>query len=954
MLVLSNDREIASALARHARHARRLRLDIPSLRGDDELARDVEREVTAQAGVVHASASPTSGRLLIEYDEDSPLLARLEALAASPASADERGAKQQQRAEPSAIAWHAEQPAEVCGQLSTSSATGLTTREARRRLEQVGPNVIADEAPLSRLALLAGQFTNAPTAMLLSSTIVSLLLGDILEAGAIVTVLGLNAAIGYKFERKSQSLLESWREAELGTTEVIRDGSIKTVPAAALVPGDLLVVRAGTVITADARIVEAHRLTADEASLTGESEPVAKSPAAVGADTPLAEHSSMVYRGSAIASGHGRAVVVATGDATEIAVVQRLAAESRAPIGRLQARLNALATRLAWTGLAASGAVALAGLAHLRHPIEILRDTVALGVAAIPEGLPVTSTGALVRAMARLRERGVIVRRLATAETLGAITVACADKTGTLTENRMRLERISLYDGTSVRHIDAGKMPCVPAPAGQVGALLLACVLNSDLEYQRNARGMIELDGSATERALVEAAHCAGIDLAAARAYWRRTRLIERRDGVHYVVSEHERGIAFIKGAPEQVLPMCDLDNATTRALLAENDTLAAAGLRVLAVGFQRITAHADNKPRSWQHLGLVGLRDPLRKGSVEALHAAERAGIRTIVLTGDQSATARAIAAEAQLRGDVVEGRELSELLAAPDAAERLARLAVVARVTPAQKLAVVDALRRYGHVVAMLGDGINDAPALRTADVGIAVGAESTDLARQTADVVLEEADLRSILDAIAEGRAVQDNLRRSIRFQAGGNFGEILLAFGSAVVGKRLLTSLGLLWINLLTDTLPGLALALDPTRGRLLERAPLPPNAPILDRSDWRRIIRDGSMIAAASGAAALVGGPLAAFAAIGATQFGYAAASRSPDHAASARFPALVGGSALLHLAAVISAPVRSLLRVSGSPAIGAASVAFGLGVPLYLGWRRNAGYQIVRHGKEAP
>jgi Ca2+-transporting ATPase len=409
-----------------------------------------------------------------------------------------------------------------------------------------------------------------------------------------------------------------------------------------------------------------------------------------------------------------------------------------------------------------------------------------------------------------------------------------------------------------------------------------------------------------------------------------------------------------MKGAPEQVVPLCDLDRTAADAVLAENTALASRGLRVLAVAEQTIERHARYTKRSWRYLGLVALRDPLRRGSVEALHAAELAGIRTIVLTGDQPATARAIAVEAQLRGDVVEGRELAELLAASDVADRLERLAVVARVTPAQKVAVVEALRRRGEVVAMLGDGINDAPALRAADVGIAVGARSTDLARQTADVVLERADLRSVLEAIAEGRAVQDNLRRSIRFQAAGNFGEIMLAFGAAVVGVRLITSLGLLWINLLTDTFPGLALALEPTRGRLLERPPLPPDAPILDRNDWRRIARDGCLIAASSGVAAIAGGPLAAFASIGATQFGYAAASRSADHAPSSQLAGLIGGSAAIHLLAVASAPARTLLRVSGVPAVAFTSFALGLGVPLYLGWRRTADYQIVRRPKESP
>ncbi len=952
MLALADDHEIASSLARHARHAHRIRLEVPSLLGDADLARTVERAVAAQPGVVHTTASPRSGRVLIEYADDAPVLAELERYARQPHAATHHRPSRHRAGPQLTSAWHADSVAQVCERLGTSLTDGLGAQEVDHRLDVYGDNVILDEAPASRLAVLASQFKNVPTAMLLSSTLVSLLLGDVLEAGAIVAMIGLNATIGYQVERSSQSLLESWRETELGTTDVIRDGTIVSVAAAELVPGDLLVVRAGSVIDADARVIDAHRLATDEASLTGESEPVDKSTEPVAADAPLAERTSMLYRGTSIASGHGRALVVATGAATEIARVQRLAAESRAPKGRLQARLNALATRLAWSGLAASGAAALASFAHGRRPVEILRETIALGVAAIPEGLPVTSTAALVRAMARLRSRGIVVRRLAVAETLGAITVACTDKTGTLTENRMRLESISLLEGARVHRVASERLTGADMPTGPLGALLVACVLNSDLDYHHNANGTLELDGSATERALVEAAKHAGVDLGRVRDYWQLMRLLERHDGVHYVVSEHAHGIAFMKGAPEQVLRLCDLDDAARRAILDENDALADRGLRVLAVAHQPIAQHARYEPRTWRCLGLVAIRDPLRQGSVAALHAAERAGIRTIILTGDQCATARAIASEAALQGDVIEGRELADLLEAPDASDRLHRLAVVARVTPAEKVNVVEALRRRGEVVAMIGDGINDAPALRAADVGIAVGARSTDLARQTADVVLERADLRSILDAIAEGRAVQDNLRRSIRFQAAGNFGEILLAFGAAVAGRPLLTSLGHLWINLLTDTLPGLAHALEPTRGRLLERPPLPPNAPILTRDDWTQIARDGALIAASSGVAAIVGGPLAAFASIGATQFGYAAGHRSPDHAASWRFPVLVVGSAALHLMAVASAPARSLLRVSGTPLVAITSFAFGFGVPIYLGWRRTADREIVRRAKE--
>jgi Ca2+-transporting ATPase len=772
--------------------------------------------------------------------------------------------------------------------------------------------------------------------------VVSLVLGDLLEAGAIVLVIGLNAAIGYRVERSTEDLLAAWRVAEVGACQVVRGGSLHTVPASELVPGDVIVVRAGTVIAADARVIEARGLAAEEAPLTGESVPVAKSEAQIGAALSLGQRASMLYRGTTIASGRGRAVVVATGAATEIATVQSLAAEARAPRGRLQRRLDALASRLAWSGLAAAAASALSALAHGHHPIEILRDSVALGVAAIPEGLPVTATAALVRAMARMRERGIVVRRLATAETLGGITVACTDKTGTLTENRMRLELVSMLAGTSPRRIAASELV---AGIGPVAALLGAVVLNSDLDYQTSG-GRLELAGSSTERALVDAARAAGIDPTSLRACWPRRRLVERSDRVHYVVSEHVGGLAVIKGAPEQVVPLCALSPAAIDAALAENAELAGDGLRVLAVAWR------PTGPGPWRYLGLVALRDPLRAGSADAVHAASRAGIRALMLTGDQRATAAAIARAARLEGDVIEGHELPALLAAPDAAARLARIAAIARVAPADKLAVIQALRRHGEVVAMAGDGINDAPALRAADVGIAVGARSSDLARQTADVVLERADLRAILDAVAEGRAVQDNLRRSIRFQAAGNLGEILLALAAALAGRRLIPSLGLLWINLLTDTLPGLAIALEPSENGLLDRPPAPPRAPILDRRDWKRVLRDGAVIAGTSMAAAIIGGPLAAFGTIGASQFGYAALCRPADRPLGPRFAALVGGSAVLHLLAVASAPARALLRIPGRSSLALACSGIAIGLPLYRAWRRQAAYQITRRPEE--
>jgi Ca2+-transporting ATPase len=937
------DRELADALVHHARAARRLRLEIPDLYGDHRLAREIERTTSRRDGIARVVANPRSGRVLIELEAWSPLVAEIAALGAEAGRRGHVARRTPPGVGEAVAAAHAKIADEVVTKLRSHVEHGITQSEARRRLSRYGENTLDRARPPSRLALAARQLANVPSALLLGGAAVSLLFGDVLDAGAIVIVIGLNAYIGYRMERTNQRLLDAWRHAEAGTADVIRGGRPTQVNVAELVPGDLLMLRVGNVIPADARIVDAHRLQLDESVLTGESEAVAKTEQAVSLDATLAARTCMLYRGTTVVGGHGRAVITAIGDATEIGNVRRLAAAAR-PRARLAARLDKLGVRLAAGGLVAAGVSAIASIVWRKPPIEVIRDTVALGVAAIPEGLPVTSSVALVRAMARMRDRGAIVRRLATAETLGSVTVVCADKTGTLTENRMRLEAIWI-EGTRIPAAELRSPGLSP-----VRALLAAAVLNSDLDFHHNA-DRLHIAGSPTERAIAQAALSAGLDPVALRVAFPRSRLIERDDQARYVISEHTgpdgSELAFVKGAPEQILELCGVSNGA----LDENARMAAEGLRVLGVA-------SRNGGGTWRLLGLVALRDALREGAAAAIRGAVHAGIRSVILTGDQRATASAIARAVGLEGEIVEGSDVPAVIGD---LERLRNVAVFARVTPADKLAVIEALRAAGEVVAMAGDGINDAPALRAADVGIAVGVHSSDLARQTADVVLEHEDLRSILIAIGEGRIVQDNLRRSVRFQVAGNLGEVLLVMGGAFLGRRPISALGLLWINLLTDTFPGLALALEPGHPEVLARPPPPANAAILERRDWARAARDGVTIAAVSSLAALAGGPIAAFAAIGALQFGYAAMCRSSETRLDRmhhgrRFARMVGGSAALHAAAIALAPVRGLLQLRGSVPAGLGSFAFAIGIPLYLASRAHR-LEITRdgtHTKDSP
>lgn len=935
-------------LRRHWRSARRLRFEVPGLRRAPHLVATIEEELQQLDGVESAHASAESGRLLVCYGPDDRFLACL---------------KQQSVAAPKPMvtqalrpAWHALPVAEVLQQLA-SDRYGLAAAEASRRLAQYGPNAAQELHQRSSFEILLAQVANLPTSLLLGSSALSTVLGELLDAGAILGVVGMDALIGYSIERGNEDLLASWRHLQAGQAHVMRDAALLRVPALDLVPGDMLLLRADDTVPADARIVDPHRLACDESMLTGESEPQEKGVEPVAAAAPVAERTSMLYAGSRVVSGRCRAVVTATGAATEMAQIGRLLDEEEAPRTPLEQRLDKLGNRFALAGLGAGALSAAFSLLHGRPTGEVLRTAAALGVAAVPEGLPVVATAALARSMQRMRERGMVVRRLASAETLGGVTVICSDKTGTLTENQMRLEVLEL-DG---RTVDLASVQIADDIFADPATLALAAgILNSDVDVHHRGDTR-DIFGSSTEAALVRAGQTAGLSRTLLRQRFPRRSLRERTAGRHYVVSTHDHpdggGLAFIKGAPEQVLALCtrfagrSLRAATRRRLLQRNEAMAAEGLRVLALAWRRLadpTAPTNDADFEW--IGLVGLRDPVRAGAAEALRMAARAGIRTLILTGDQRRTAEATARAVGLGGTALDGAEAARLLAAGD--DRfLDGAAVLARVTPADKLAIVRALRARGEIVAMAGDGVNDAPALKAADVGIAVGARASDLTRHAADVVLESEDLRAILAAVGEGRIVQDNLRRAIRYLAATNLAESVLVVGAAAVGMASpLNAMQLLWINLLTDTIPALALALEPGRPDVLARAPMRPDAPLLDAESLRGVVRDGLLLSGVGLGAYLVGGPGPAFATLAAAELGYTLLCRAPETQASPRFTRMMGLAGGVQVAALALPPLRSLLGLPVTPSwLEVAGVGAGLLVP----WTLAPDSVIVRRGRAA-
>jgi Ca2+-transporting ATPase len=967
---------VSAEIVRHAPAARRVRLNLAGLRNDPALARRVEAHFAAAGWVVEVQASLASGRVLLCYDADTVFSAELLERApgagwtrwSPPDAAGPTGrevapgegapsggtlAARVLRAvglerwlespaaprpvEQATARWHSLSVEEALGVLA-SGQEGLADAEARARLVHYGANQLEAQAQRTRLEILASQFANLPTMLLLVSGTVSVLLGDVLDAGVIVLVVVLNAAVGYHIERRNEALLSSWRRLEAGTAQVIRGATVATVAATDLVPGDVVLLRAGDVVPADARVIDAHRLACDEAALTGESEAQAKRADPVADGAALADRRSMMYAGTVVVGGRGRAVVVATGRSTELAGVRTLIEKSQDPQTPLERRLSQLGRWATGLGVGAAGVMAVGGLLRGRPAVAVGRTAVALGVAAIPEGLPVVATAALVHCMERMRGDGMVVRRLVSAETLGGVTVVCVDKTGTLTRNEMQLE---------VLESDAESLPpdlALERPreifADRRALALAAGVLNSDIDFHSNGNGL-EISGSATERALVAAAQRAGLNPEELRERLPRRALRERKSAIHYVLSLHdgpEGPVAFVKGAPEQVLDLCDrdvhgpLDQARRRQLLERNEALAESGHRVLAIAWKRLGADEHEPHEGFDFLALAGLRDPLRPGSAEAVATAARAGIRTLVLTGDQRATAAAVAREVGIAGLAVDGGELARRLEAGDrdAEAELDGIAVLSRVSPADKVAIVRALRRRGEVVAMAGDGINDAPALKVADVGIAVGAHASDIARQTADVVLETADLRSILAAVGEGRIVQDNLRRSVRFLFASNLSEVALMLGGMAAGQDPLQALQLLWINLLGDTLPALALAFEPGDPEVLGRGPAPPGSPLLQRRDWDAVVRDGALLGLLGGAAFLVGGTPAAFATLVGSQIGYAFACRAPEKRVGPRFVALVGSAAVLQLGAMLLPPFRAALKLPAPSLLPFAGLAIGV------------------------
>ncbi len=732
---------------------------------------------------------------------------------------------------------HAAGRAAVCTGLGVDGLLGLTPAEASVRRNQVGANTLPEPESPSRVALLGRQLASPLVGLLAVAAVVSVVAGASVDAVIIGAIVVANALLGFVQESRAESAAHQLQEILSPVAVAVREGHATRIDASLLVPGDVMLLGPGDRVGADARLLEAAALEADESALTGESLPVDKRPEPpVAADTPLAERSTMVLAGTMITHGSARAVVTATGTTTELGRTVARAAATRPPPTPLQRRIAGFARTLVQ---AASGiCLVLGGLAWVQGEtlLESIRIGVALAVAAVPEGLPAVLTVALAIGVQRMARRGAIVRRLQAVETLGSATLICADKTGTLTEGRMALDRAWVGDRELRLHEDAAIDPDARA---QARALLGAALIASQTETGPLTEPSAEL-ANLTEAAIVAAGERlgasprevepAGVVIAVEPFDAERKRMT--------VVVESVPGIrtAYVKGAPEAILPNLGRPEEAAR-LAAVASRWARTGTRVLIVARSDGGPGASAPDAALEPIGLLGFRDPPREGALQSVAEARSAGVRTVMITGDHPETALAIARATGIAGasevDVVTGTELDHLDGDAMPA-RILSASVFARVTPEHKVRIVEAFREAGEVIAMTGDGINDVPALQAAHIGVAMGKRGTDAARAAADMVLTDDDYSTIVRAIRRGRAVYDNVLSFVHLLLAANAGEILvfaLAIGLGLSAP--LTILQILLVNLLTDGLPALALGLDRPRRDVMRRGPRPPDERLLD-------------------------------------------------------------------------------------------------------------------------
>lgn len=757
---------------------------------------------------------------------------------------------------------------EVLKELDVSTEKGLGSAEVRRRRKRYGVNRLQEAKRKSAWAILIEQFKSLIVLLLGAATILSFSFGDWLEGVAILVVIFINAGIGFFTELKAVRSMEALQRLGGVNAKVRRNGQIQEIRAQALVPGDIVVLEGGDIVSADIRLIQASKLQADESTLTGESVPVGKMVELLKSEVPLAERKNMLFKGTALTRGSGEGVVVGTGMDTELGQIASLVEEVEEEVTPLEKRLNQLGYRLIWATLIIAALIAGAGVLAGKETFLMIETSIALAVAAIPEGLPIVATIALARGMWRMARRNALVNRLSAVETLGATSIICTDKTGTLTENRLTATRIVTESGGIAIGGEGLELEGGFTKDGQVidpskdetlRQALKVGVLCNNASLQKLSEGEIKPVGEPLEVALL---------LAGFKARVHQDDLVKDMPEVYEEAFDSEvkmmatfnkpNGGFFVavKGAPEPVLAACssvltddgqrEMNDQYRNRWLDQNEQMAEQGLRVLALA-QKTVDSIDSKPyENLTFLGLVGLLDPPRDDVPPAIDLCKKAGMKVVMVTGDQAVTARNIGSAVGLidEGDteVIHSNELkspNEL--SHEDKQRILNASIFARVNPRQKLDLVDLHQKNGCVVAMTGDGVNDAPALKEADIGIAMGLRGTQVAREAADMVLKDDAFSTIVAAVEQGRVIFGNIRKFVFYLISCNVSEIMIVALASVINAPLpILPLQILFLNLVTDVFPALALGVGEGDPDIMKHPPRDPKEPILGRSRWLAI------------------------------------------------------------------------------------------------------------------
>lgn len=781
-------------------------------------------------------------------------------------------------------AWHHLAGDDVIASLESDKEAGLTASIANERHQTLGPNSITGQKPVPAWKRLLLQFHNPLIYILLFATLVTIFLKEYVDAGVIFAVVLVNAIIGYVQESKAEEAINSLKKMLSSTATVLRDGEKTSIPAVELVPGDIVFLASGDKVPADMRLIECKDMQIDESALTGESVASEKSLDILASDTVLADRNNMAFAGTLVTYGAGKGVVTGIGDFTETGKIAHMISEAKALETPLTRKIHAFSKLLLWVILGLAAITFGVGLLYGMQASETFMAAVALAVAAIPEGLPAVVTITLAIGVRRMASRNAIIRKLSAVETLGSTTVICSDKTGTLTENQMTVQKLlagaESYDMSGSGYQPEGKLTQSEQAASlsdnaALHHLLVAGLISNDSRLKED-QGRWTVEGDPTEGALITSAMKAGYDLKHCEAEFKRIDTIPFESDRQYMATLHRldssHNLIYLKGSVEQILARCtaqldkngdavDLDVTTIEEKVHE---FAGQGMRVLAFAMQQVPSTEDslesfNQREPNQSLVFIGLQamiDPPRAEAIRAVATCQKAGVRVKMITGDHALTARAIAGQIGLQNnpgqkvetlEAITGKELSTLSESEviDAADRVS---VFARVAPEQKLQLVNALQSRSHVVAMTGDGVNDAPALKQADIGIAMGISGTEVSKEAADMVLTDDNFSSIEAAVEEGRNVFDNLIKFITWILPTNMGQGLVIMVAILFGITLpVLPVQALWLNMTTAVFLGLMLAFEPREYGIMSRAPREPDSPILSKEMIGRILSVSTLL-----------------------------------------------------------------------------------------------------------